>query len=75
MAADRLTNRGVKGTLSIAGSGGELYWEVLLVGGKPATLFLPERGAVRPLRIDTPFADALYSGCDSFTPGAAPSGR
>jgi hypothetical protein len=72
--AERWMNRGVKGTLAVTGSGGELYFEVLLAA-KPPTLFLLERGAVHPLRINTALADALLRGCDAFSPPGVPSSR
>jgi hypothetical protein len=72
---DSLKRRGVKGALSIVGSGGEIYWEVLLVDDEPPRLFLLERGAVLPLRIDTALPDALLRGCDAMGPPTASSGR
>jgi len=73
--AESLERRGVKGALSIAGSGGELYWEVLLVGDEPARLFLLERGAVLPLRIDTALPAVLLRGCDALGAPTVPSAR
>jgi hypothetical protein len=61
--AKSLERRGVKGALSIVGSGGALYWEALVVAGTAPGLFLLERGRVLPLRSDTPLADALARGC------------
>jgi hypothetical protein len=72
---DRLKRRGVKGALSIVGSGGQIYWEVLLVGDRPARLFLLERGAVLPLLIDTALPDALLRGCDAMGPPGVSSAR
>jgi len=68
--AERLMKRGVRGNLSIMGSGGDLSWDVLLVASEPPTSFLLAKGVLRPLRINTPLADVLLRGCDAFHGGA-----